>query len=127
MALACFRTLAALMAPENAVDVFEGVERCLDRLEERFRRIEDGLRNYVKTHMRKQEASHTPELCHDCTVVADLETGALLTEGDHTPTLQLLIESLKALSFSYARFIRVPADYYDKDLEYRRQCLGRHQ
>ncbi|GFR50353.1 hypothetical protein Agub_g12562, partial [Astrephomene gubernaculifera] len=42
---------------------------------------------------------------------------------DASPTQQRLEAELAARGFSAARFVRVPADYYDQPLEYRRACL----
>ena len=40
-------------------------------------------------------------------------------------TQQRLAKELTDRGVNHA-FVRVPADYYDHDLEYRRQCLGAH-
>ncbi|GIL54987.1 hypothetical protein Vafri_10665 [Volvox africanus] len=43
---------------------------------------------------------------------------------DASPTQQRLEQELLHRGFSSYRFIRVPAEYYDRQLEFRRDCLG---
>ncbi|KXZ54798.1 hypothetical protein GPECTOR_4g869 [Gonium pectorale] len=51
-------------------------------------------------------------------------TTSIAITPDASPTQQRLEAELIDRGLSFARFARVPPDYYDQPLEYRRGCLG---
>lgn len=52
------------------------------------------------------------------------EFGIWPSETSPSETELRLFCELQLQSFSFGRFLRVPRDYYDRDLVYRRDCLG---
>ncbi|PNW80986.1 hypothetical protein CHLRE_07g338250v5 [Chlamydomonas reinhardtii] len=70
------------------------------------------------------QAAATPEGASGATPAAP-RPAALSVTPDASPTQQRLeAELIGKGCVSAARFVRVPADYYDQPLEFRRDCLG---
>ena len=99
------------------------IERRLDTLDARFNALQDNARTIPSRHAAsstKVRVASRQSTKKD----HDLQSGLLPSDADPSAIELRLLAELSHRAFSFARFIRVPHDYYHRNLEHRRHCLG---
>ena len=103
------------------------IERRLDTLDERFNALHRWQQGNARTiPSRRSASSEKVRAASRRLSKKDLDfQGGLLPSDEHPSAIELRLSTeLSDRDFSFARFVRVPHDYYDQNLEHRRHCLG---